>query len=82
MAVNVNTNVSAMTAQRYLNNANSATSENQSRNVIFLIFFLKLLNLVSLIEVTLRELLGFPRRRKPLHRKINWRNHHGSECKH
>ncbi|EKI0737857.1 TPA: flagellin, partial [Vibrio parahaemolyticus] len=24
MAVNVNTNVSAMTAQRYLNNANSA----------------------------------------------------------
>ncbi|OPH55410.1 hypothetical protein B4U81_02030 [Vibrio campbellii] len=30
----------------------------------------------------MRELLGFPRRRKPLHRKINWRNHHGSECKH
>jgi flagellin len=25
-------------------------------------------------RLTLRELLGFPRRRKPLHRKINWRN--------
>ena len=47
----------------------------------FLIFSLKVSDLAPLLKVTLRELLGFPRRRKPQHRKINWRNHHGSECK-
>ena len=31
MAVNVNTNVSAMTAQRYLNNANSAQQTSMER---------------------------------------------------
>ncbi|MDW2263598.1 hypothetical protein R7070_12585, partial [Vibrio sp. 1557] len=38
-------------------------------------FSLKKTGYAPLIKVTLRELLGFPRRRKPLHRKINWRNH-------
>jgi flagellin len=37
-------------------------------------FMLKLFQTVSLNEITLKKLLGFPRRRKPHHRKINWRN--------